>query len=118
MYFVYFLRSIEHSDKTYIGSTNCLEKRLEEHNNGKSIHTNKFRPWEIETYVMADTRETAEEVERYFKSQAGKERIQRYIDQRPEERNIVTFFEDLEVGEKLAKSRFQSLVSVCFTGIN
>ena len=54
---------------------------------------------------MADTRETAEEVERYFKSNAGKERIQRYIDQNSEERTIKTFFEELEPNTKFAKSR-------------
>ncbi len=107
MYFIYFLRSINHPDKIYTGSTNCLEKRLEQHNNGESIHTNKFKPWEIETYVMADTRETAEEVERYFKSNAGHERIQRYIDKNPEYHTISTFFDDLKVGTKFAKSSFE-----------
>ena len=46
MYYVYFLRSKGHPDQTYIGSTSNLQQRLSDHNSGKSIHTNKFKPWE------------------------------------------------------------------------
>ncbi len=41
MYYVYVLRSLKDS-KFYIGYTKNLEKRLNEHNNGKVIAT-KFR---------------------------------------------------------------------------
>jgi hypothetical protein len=44
------LRSIVHPDQTYIGSTGDLKKRLAEHNSGKSIHTNKFKPRKLEAY--------------------------------------------------------------------
>jgi len=43
----YILRSKTHPDQTYVGSTNDLRKRLAEHNSGKSIRTNKFKPWEL-----------------------------------------------------------------------
>jgi len=42
-YFVYILKS-ESTGTSYIGHTSNLEKRLIEHNNGKSISTRKKRP--------------------------------------------------------------------------
>ena len=47
MYYAYILRSENFPDQTYIGSTSDLRKRLAEHNAGKSIHTNKFKPWNL-----------------------------------------------------------------------
>ena len=44
MFYVYLLRSKTNPDQTYVGSTSDLRKRLAEHNAGKSIHTNKFKP--------------------------------------------------------------------------
>lgn len=53
MYYVYFLKSLKRG-KPYIGYTNDLKRRLEEHNEGQSTYTNKYKPWRIETYVMTD----------------------------------------------------------------
>jgi putative endonuclease len=50
MYYVYLLRSTAHPDQTYVGSTGDLRKRLAEHSSGKSIHTNKFKPWGLLAY--------------------------------------------------------------------
>jgi putative endonuclease len=49
MYYVYILRRKFHPNETYIGSTSDLRKPLAEHNAGKSIHSNKFKPWELMT---------------------------------------------------------------------
>ena len=46
MYFVYLLKSTTY-DQYYIGSTNNLEKRLRQHNEGKSISTDRYKPWVI-----------------------------------------------------------------------
>ena len=40
MYYVYLIQSISHPEQKYIGLTANLEKRMSEHNSGKSIHTN------------------------------------------------------------------------------
>ena len=50
MYYVYILQSINIPDSFYIGFTTDLKQRLAEHNSGKSIHTNKYRPWRIKNY--------------------------------------------------------------------
>lgn len=83
MFYVYFLRSINHPNQVYTGSTDNLEIRLEQHNNGTSTHTNKFRPWCIEAYVMCDSRETAEIVEAYFKNSSGKEKFANFTAANP-----------------------------------
>jgi putative endonuclease len=46
MYYVYFLKSTG-TRWIYIGTTNNLNRRLAEHNNGKSIFTSKRGPWEL-----------------------------------------------------------------------
>lgn len=79
-FFVYFLRSEIKPDETYIGYSNSLERRLWEHNNDERnprAHTRKFRPWALETFVLADTEEAALIIEAYFKSNAAKEAIER-----------------------------------------
>lgn len=46
MYFVYILQSIK-NNKYYIGSTNNLERRLVEHNCGKTKSLKHLRPLKI-----------------------------------------------------------------------
>ncbi len=53
MYFVYSIQSENNPDRYYVGLTSDVERRLEEHNAGKSIHTNKFRPWKLVSYTAA-----------------------------------------------------------------
>ncbi len=47
MHYVYMLRSEFHPDRLYVGLTTDWQRRLEEHNAGKSIHTNKYSPWKV-----------------------------------------------------------------------
>ena len=51
---MYILQSVNNSDSFYIGFTTDLKQRLEEHNSGKSIHTNKYKPWRIKNYFAFD----------------------------------------------------------------
>ena len=46
MFYVYILQS-EKSGKHYIGSTNDLERRLQEHNSGKNKSTRNKGPWKV-----------------------------------------------------------------------
>ncbi len=72
MYYVCILRSIAHPDQTDIGSTGDLKKRLAEHNSGKSIHTNKFKPWELEAYVALQHKELTKKFEAYLETGSGR----------------------------------------------
>jgi putative endonuclease len=46
MYFVYLLKSIK-TGKYYIGCTKDCNKRLIEHNSGKTKSTKNYRPWKL-----------------------------------------------------------------------
>ena len=46
MYYVYILKSLI-VDRYYIGHTSDLDKRLGEHNRGKTRSTKAYAPWKI-----------------------------------------------------------------------
>ena len=71
MFYTYILRSINHPDQRYIGSTADLRKRIAAHNAGRVPHTAKYRPWKIETYIAFETEERARAFEIYLKSGSG-----------------------------------------------
>lgn len=72
MYYVYSLQSENEPNRYYIGLTTDIESRLEEHNAGKSIHTNKFKPWELVAYVAFKDKAKAEKFEAYLKTGSGR----------------------------------------------
>ena len=45
MYFVCSLQSELDSERYYVGITTDITRRIEDHNAGKSVHTNMFKPW-------------------------------------------------------------------------
>jgi hypothetical protein len=47
MFYVYLLRSKAFPDQRYIGFTRDLRKRVAVCNAGGSVHTAKYRPWEL-----------------------------------------------------------------------
>ena len=79
MHYAYILRSEKFPAQTYVGSTSDLRKRLTEHNAGKSIHTNKFKPWELMVYVASRERPAAEQFERYLKKGSGRAFARRHL---------------------------------------
>jgi len=79
MYYVYLLRSENSPGQTYVGSTSDLRKRLAEHNGGKSIHTNKFKPWNLMAYVALQDKLLAETFERYLKTGSGRAFARRHL---------------------------------------
>ena len=70
-YFVYVLKS-EITETSYVGHTSSLEKRLVEHNNGKSLSTRGKRPWRLVYKEEFPTRSKAVSRERHFKSVEGR----------------------------------------------
>jgi putative endonuclease len=70
-YCVYVLKS-KSVDSSYVGHTSNLEKRLIEHNNGKSQSTRGKRPWRLVYKEEYRTRSEAALRERYFKSVKGR----------------------------------------------
>ena len=70
MWYVYVLKS-QTKDFKYIGSTNDLERRLQEHNNGESQSTKHYLPFTLHMYVAVQTEKKARELEQYFKTGSG-----------------------------------------------
>jgi putative endonuclease len=71
MYYVYVLWS-EGLRKRYIGSTENLAVRLEQHNNGLGIYTKRGIPWTIIHTEEFWSRVEAERRERNLKSGQGR----------------------------------------------
>lgn len=72
MYFVYHIQSQLYPEKFYVGFTTDLNKRIAEHNSGKSTHTNKYLPWKIVSYTAFVDKARAEQFELYLKSASGR----------------------------------------------
>ena len=72
MKYVYLLQSIPFPEKRYIGLTSNLKNRLDAHNRGQSLHTAKFKPWELVTYVAFSNESKAVAFEEYLKSGSGR----------------------------------------------
>lgn len=71
MHYVYLLESEKFGGQRYIGLTMNLKQRLADHNAGKSLHTSKYMPWRLVTYVAFSDIAKAREFERYLKSGSG-----------------------------------------------
>jgi predicted GIY-YIG superfamily endonuclease len=59
MYYVYLLQRESFVDQRYVGMASDLQRRLSDHNSGKSAHTSKFRPWKLITYVAFSDKQKA-----------------------------------------------------------
>ena len=79
MFYVYVIRSISHPKRYYIGFTENIDQRVKEHNEGKSLHTAKYGPWELAVYLAVPSKTKALELERYLKSGSGRAFLQRHI---------------------------------------
>jgi putative endonuclease len=71
MKYVYLIRSQSAPDQRYVGVTSNLEDRLQAHNAGTSLHTSKFVPWKLVTYIGFSDERRAIDFERYLKSGSG-----------------------------------------------
>ena len=73
-YWVYILKSVDY-DKTYEGFSDNLERRLNEHNAGKTIYTRRYKPWKIVYKEEISDRTAARKREKYFKSAVGRRKL-------------------------------------------
>lgn len=78
MYYVYVLKSLSF-DRIYIGLTDNVEKRLEEHNSGKTKSTKGYKPYELAFVEQFKTRIEAREREKFLKSGSARKRIKEKI---------------------------------------
>jgi len=79
MHYVYILISVNEPLRFYVGSTFDLKKRLGEHNQGKSTHTAKHRPWKLHWYAAFPDKRLADSFESYLKSGSGRRFQKRHL---------------------------------------
>lgn len=72
MKYVYLLESISNPSQNYVGLTDDLRNRMTIHNSGGSLHTAKFQPWRLVSYIAFNDEQKAVLFERYLKSHSGR----------------------------------------------
>ena len=70
MYYVYILKSLRDGTH-YYGSTGDLNRRLRDHNAGRSRFTKGHRPYLLVYFEECETRNEAQNREFFFKSITG-----------------------------------------------
>ena len=71
-FFVYILQSEVDPEKIYVGFTEHIEQRLEDHNSKSQIYSRRYAPWQLVTYIVFSSRESALAFEKYLKTPSGK----------------------------------------------
>jgi putative endonuclease len=66
------------AEKKFLRVNGCRE--LAQHNSGKPIHTNKFKPWNLMAYVTLREKPLAEGFENYLKSGSGRAFAKRHLE--------------------------------------
>ncbi|MBU0963539.1 GIY-YIG nuclease family protein [Patescibacteria group bacterium] len=74
MYYIYIIFS-KKLNKKYIGFTNNVNRRLEQHKSGKSKFTSKAKDWNLIYYEAFLTKKDAYSEEKFLKSGKGRERL-------------------------------------------
>lgn len=76
MFTVYILKSAV-VVKSYVGVTDNIERRLKEHNSGKSYYTKKYTPWNVVYTEKFELFSEARKREKYFKSASGRRQLKK-----------------------------------------
>ena len=81
MFYIYILHS-ETYDRYYVGQTNNIERRLEEHNTQeKNSYTSKFRPWAFcKSFEVGESLGIARKIENYIKRQKSRVYIEKILE--------------------------------------
>jgi putative endonuclease len=77
MYYVYILKMAD--GEYYIGSTNNLKRRTEEHTAGREISTKWRLPATLEAYIAVKSKQTSHRLEKYLKTSSGKATLRKRI---------------------------------------
>ena len=77
-YFVYAIKS-SLDNRIYVGFSENVQKRLNEHNSGKTKSTKGYRPRELIFITECQTRAEARKLEKYYKGGSGKEKLKEMV---------------------------------------
>lgn len=78
MYYIYVLRSLK-NNRLYTGSTDSVEKRLNDHNTGRSTYTRLSKPFILLYAETYNTRSEAVKRELFLKTGKGREELKRLL---------------------------------------
>ncbi|OGH37748.1 MAG: hypothetical protein A3B44_00580 [Candidatus Levybacteria bacterium RIFCSPLOWO2_01_FULL_38_21] len=78
MWYVYVLKSLKNG-RHYTGSTNNLNRRIAEHNNGQTKYTSQAGPFELIYKETYNTKLGASRRERFLKSGKGRELLKQIL---------------------------------------
>ncbi len=71
MFFIYILKS-QVANKSYVGHTDDLDRRIKEHNSGKHFYTKRYLPWKIIYNEKFENADEARKREKYLKTTNGR----------------------------------------------
>jgi predicted GIY-YIG superfamily endonuclease len=71
-FIVYVLRSVHNRGRYYVGVTQDVERRLAQHNGGLSVHTSRWRPWQLVVSIEFADPVRARAFEGYLKTGSGR----------------------------------------------
>ena len=77
-FYTYVLLSFK-DNEYYIGYTNDLKRRIEEHNVGKNFSTKSRRPFKLIYFEACLNEDDAKQREKYFKSTIGRRFLSRRL---------------------------------------
>ncbi len=80
MFYTYILYS-QRLDRYYVGSTNNLQRRLDDHNRGKDKYSRKGSPWELSFFETFSTRKEAYSREIEIKRKKSRSYIEQLVSQ-------------------------------------
>ena len=79
MQYVYILISKCDPSKIYIGMTEDLNRRVDEHNQKQSAYSKRYAPWKLETFISFQDKKLSHAFERYLKSGSGFAFLKRHL---------------------------------------
>lgn len=97
VFYVYILYSPK-SDRYYVGHTNDIDRRLEEHNHPKEAikYTSKYLPWKLKLFfLVSENRGDAIKVERFIKNQKSKSFLQNLISEKNNKQYLDTLIDNV-----------------------
>jgi len=77
MRYVYILKMAD--GEYYVGSTNDIKRRMEEHVGGREISTKWRLPVMLEAYIAIKSEGTSRRLEKYLKTSSGKATLRKRI---------------------------------------
>ena len=78
---VYILRSVNHPNQRYVGSTADLPTRLCAHNAGLNRSTVRWKPWVVDVSIEFQNERLAIRFEKYLKSGSGHAFAKRHFEE-------------------------------------